>query len=152
MYFLLIKNNRGFISLGIITNSETLLEGGNATCPRVSSPCLGRDLWNQAFRLRLSFFKIFWKRHSRCISDLASHYTRNNTCLRLCKANSLGLGIPSCNESVEPPQSEGEALGEVSSLSSWEGFYYWLGASPMLDFIMREKYEMEVYFVGCVTI
>ena len=152
MLSLSIKNNWSFISLGIITNSETLLEGGNATCPRVSSPCLRKDLWNQAFRLRLSFFKIFWKRHSRCISDLASHYTRNNTCLRLCKANSLVLEIPSCNESVEPPQSEGETPGRVSSLSGWEGFYYWLGASLKLDFIMRENCEMEVYFMGCVTI
>ena len=60
--------------------------------------------------------------HSRCISDLAIRCTRNNTCLRLCKANSLGLEIPSCSESVEPPQSEGEELGEVLSLSSWEVF------------------------------
>ena len=80
--------------------------------------CLKSGLSSQVMFLP----KVFEKSHLRCISDLAIRCTRNNTCLRLCKANSLGLEIPSRNESVEPPQSEGEELGEVLSLSSWEVF------------------------------
>ena len=36
-------------------------EGGNATCPCVSSPCLRRDVWNQVFHLRLCFCQKFLK-------------------------------------------------------------------------------------------
>ena len=140
-------------------------EGGNATCPCVSSPCLKRDVRNQAFHFRLCFcIKLFKKdcTHNAFLIRPSAALVR--TLVRTCEhpiiyvwwsldrfpaslACGSGLGTPTRwskqwsvdLESVEPPQSEGGGgTSEVSCLSSWEFFGYWRVASLMLDFIVRE--------------